>query len=125
MNVDPSVITNVKAIALTPYSVEVKWDKASDVTGYFITCHSIYDPIEFTVDDANTTSHTFNGLKPNTIYIIGVRASYSGDRVSTGSTRMEVKTPPDGKKYIIIVPEMSCYICVTPQLFIYHHHRLK
>ena len=97
--------TNVRAIALTPRSVEVTWTVSSspDVTGYLILYTTTAEYIDISnrsrsvmVSGNSATSHTLSNLEENTLYTIGVRATSSDNRMS-GNIEVSVTTYTDGK----------------------------
>ena len=94
--VDPSAPTNVRATALTPYSVEVKWDQSSGATGYLISYTTASSNTSVTVNDGST-SYTFTNLKQNTKFTITVQANGGDNRMSVKSDEVAVMTYSDGK----------------------------
>ena len=105
-----SVPINIRANTLTPHSVKVNWDKTSDATGYRISYNSAFSNGSESVNDGSTTTHSLENLKHNTQYTITVQTIGIHDRMSAESIPVTVSTPADSKEYIIIVPEMSCYV---------------
>ena len=94
--------TNVRAIVLTPHSVEVTWTLSSspDVTGYLISYTTTAEYTSggsVTVSSSSTTSHTLSNLEEGTLYTIGVRATTNNDNISANSTAVSVTTYTDGK----------------------------
>ena len=104
--VDISAPTNVRATALTPYSVEVKWDQSCSVIEYNIlyTTTALYtNSSSVTVNDGSTSSYTLTNLEQNTQYIITVQATVSDNRTIVKSNEVSVTTYADGKKCIAIM----------------------
>ena len=94
MHVGLPAPTNVRATALTPYSLEIKWDESSGATGYLI---SYTTTASVTVSDGSTTSYTLTDLKQNTQYTITVQATSDDNRISVKSNEVTVTTYTDGK----------------------------
>ena len=98
VGVDPP--TDVRAIVLTPRSVEVTWDPSPSpgITSYLIsytTTASYTNGGSVSVDGA-TTSHTFTNLEEGTLYTITVQATNSSG-ISANSNEVSVTTYTDGK----------------------------
>ena len=97
-----STATDVRAIALTPRSVEVTWKVSSafDIIGYLIlytTTASYAMNGSMTVDGGSITSHTLTNLEEDTLYTITVQATASDNRMSANSNEVLVRTYTDGK----------------------------
>ena len=97
-----STATNVRAIALTPRSVEVTWkvSTALGITGYLIsytTTAAYASKGSVTVAGGSTTSGTLTNLEEDTLYTITVQATTSDNRMSTNSNKVSVRTYTDGK----------------------------
>ena len=97
-----STATDVRAIALTPRSVEVTWkvSLAFDITGYLIsytTTASYTSGGSVTVNGGSTTSSTLTNLEEDTLYTITVQATTSDNRMSANSNEVSVRTYTDGK----------------------------
>ena len=90
-------ISNVSATALTPYSVEVKWDESSGATGYLILYTTTSSNASVTVNDGSTTSYTLTSLEQNTQYTITIQANGDDNRMSVKSNEVAVVTYSDGK----------------------------
>ena len=89
--------TDVRAIALTPRSVEVTWkvSSASGITGYLIsysTTASYTSGGSVTVNGGSTTSGTLTNLEEDTLYTITVQATTSDNRMSANSKEVSVRT---------------------------------
>ena len=92
--------TNVRATTLTHDSIDVTWDKLSNVTGYIISYATT------ALDDSNgsvrvqnggITHHILSSLKENTLYIITVQSIASDGRNSPSSNEVQVTTHTFGK----------------------------
>ena len=97
-----STPTDVRAVALTPRSVEVIWKVSSTcgIIGYLISYYTTasYAYIgSVTVDGSSTTNHTLTNLEEDTLYTITVQATTSDNRMSAYSIEVLVRTFTDGK----------------------------
>ena len=99
-----STPTDVRAIALTPRSVEVIWKVSSTfgIIGYLIsyTTTALYASSgSMTVNGGSTTSHTLTNLEEDTLYTITVQATgtTSDNRMSANTNEVSVRTYTDGK----------------------------
>ena len=122
MYIDLPVPTNVRAIVLTPYIVEVNWDQLSDVSGYLICFNSNASNGRLLVNDGSATSVTLTNLEQNTQYTITVQANSSDNRMSVKSNDVSVATYADGKR--LSCQRMLCYVRITLQFLVYHHRML-
>ena len=100
--VDVHPPTNVTATVLTSHSVKVTWEPSSspNVTDYLIsytTTASYTSGGSVTVNGVSTTSGTLTNLEEDTLYTITVQATTSGNRMSTNSNEVSVRTYTDGK----------------------------
>ena len=86
--------TNVRAIVLTPRSVEVTWDLSISpgITSYLIsyTTTASYTSGGNVSVDGTTTSHTLTNLEEGTLYTITVRAT--NDSGTSGDSNKEEAT---------------------------------
>ena len=112
--------SNVRATVLTPRSIRVSWDEvtAADVTGYRILYTTTAEYISpssemMTVDDSDITSITFTGLEEATLYRISLESKI-GTEFSIPSDVVPVTTWTDGKGFIILYEESSCYNPTVP-----------
>ena len=92
--------TNVRAIVLTPRSIEVTWDPSPSlgITSYLIsyTTTASYTSGGSMSVDGSTISHTLTNLEEGTLYNITVRATNSSG-TSPNSNEVSVTTYTDGK----------------------------
>ena len=92
--------TNVIAKILRSNSVEVTWDKSSDVTGYLISCNSFVSYAgnkNVVVHGGDTTTHILTNLVENTPYDITVQGITRDGRQSDLSTEVSITTQKAGK----------------------------
>ena len=98
--------TNVKAIALTPRSVEVTWNPSlsSEVTGYLISydTSAVYVSSNkrtqsVSVNGRYNTSSNFSNLEEGTLYAITVQATTDDNNRRSINVTAEVTTYTDGK----------------------------
>ena len=97
-----SIATDVKAVALTPHSVEVTWkvSSASGIISYLIsytTTASYTSGGSVIVDGGSTTSGILTNLEEDTLYTITVQATNSDNRMSANSNEVSVRTYTNGK----------------------------
>ena len=63
----PTPPTNIRAVAVSPTSISITWNKASGATSYEVYCETGSMPIS-KVNTVTGTSYTHTGLQPSTSY---------------------------------------------------------
>ncbi|MFD1151873.1 PQQ-dependent sugar dehydrogenase [Saccharothrix hoggarensis] len=89
--VPPSVPPNPRSANVTPTSVDLAWDAATDNVG--VTSYEVYQQGQF-VMSVTGTSTTVTGLSPNGTYRFYVNAEDAAGNVSQASDNVDVRTPP-------------------------------
>ncbi|WP_367137364.1 PQQ-dependent sugar dehydrogenase [Saccharothrix sp. HUAS TT1] len=87
----PSPPTGLRSANVTPTSVDLAWDPATDDVG--VTSYEVYQRGQF-VKAVTGTSTTVTGLNPNGSYAFYVNAKDAAGNISQASDNAEVSTPP-------------------------------
>lgn len=87
----PSPPANLRAGNVTPTSVDLAWDPATDDVG--VTSYEVYQSGQF-IKSVTGTSTTVTGLNPNGAYRFYVNAKDAAGNISQASNNAEVRTPP-------------------------------
>ncbi|MER5268596.1 PQQ-dependent sugar dehydrogenase [Actinosynnema sp. NPDC002837] len=87
----PSPPANLRSANVTPTSVDLAWDPATDNVG--VTSYEVYQRGQF-VKSVTGTSTTITGLNPNGSYVYYVNAKDAAGNISQAGNNLEVTTPP-------------------------------
>ncbi|XVS62715.1 PQQ-dependent sugar dehydrogenase [Actinosynnema sp. CA-299493] len=87
----PSPPANLRSATVTPTSVDLAWDPATDDVG--VTSYEVYQRGQF-VKSVTGTSTTVTGLTPNGSYVYYVNAKDAAGNISQAGNNLEVTTPP-------------------------------
>ncbi|GAB3008453.1 PQQ-dependent sugar dehydrogenase [Saccharothrix stipae] len=87
----PSPPSGLRSANVTPTSVDLAWDPATDNVG--VTSYEVYQRGQF-VKSVTGTSTTITGLSPNGSYVYYVNAKDAAGNISQASNNTEVTTPP-------------------------------
>ncbi len=87
----PSPPADLRAVNVTPTSVDLSWDPATDDVG--VTSYEVYRSGQF-VKAVTGTSTTVTGLNPNGTFTFYVNAKDAAGNISQAGNNVEVRTPP-------------------------------
>ncbi|MEU4743705.1 PQQ-dependent sugar dehydrogenase [Actinosynnema sp. NPDC023658] len=87
----PSAPTGLRSANVTPTSVDLAWDRATDDVG--VTSYEVYRSGQF-LKAVTGTSTTITGLNPNGAFTFYVNAKDAAGNISQASNNVEVRTPP-------------------------------